>query len=274
MKSIKTAALLLIICLLSACTSGNVSPEKPSFDKEQDASNYPFAISFLSQNEKESFRKPLLALISDMKARGEFDENDVWDNYAAALLDINSDGVPEFLEINAGGSAGNFDVFAYDINSGEKLASFGGGIFNSDHSNAWCVYYNTESGKFRVIENSTTRGGFELLNRHIDELVYNNETGQYNEKGLFLMVHNIKEIYENDSIVDTSVTVKFHCDGKYVPADEYQYQYDRFVAENIRIPSTGMELVKWSTVEANSDEQLVLNMVNALLNTKQQFIKP
>lgn len=265
MKIYKITAILLLICMLTSCSF----PTAPLNDSKGSFLN----IKFITAKEKESWKKPLQALISDMKSNGDFDAH-IWDGYALALFDINLDNVPELIEVEAGGSAGNVNYYAYDIYSGELITGFDGGVFHSQHSDSWCIYLDIETDQFKIIGNSTTWGGSTLLNRHIDELRYNSVTGEHTETSLFYVKYNIDEaMTEEGHLVEDNVCVQHFCNSKTVAATEYNYQYDLFISSHIRMSNTGMKLVRWVDVEVEDDcDQTISNMVNTLINSGQMFV--
>lgn len=265
MKIYKITGILLLICMLTSCSFSTI----PFNDSKDSFLN----IKFITDKEKESWKKPLQVLISDMKYKGDFDSH-LWDGYALALFDINLDSVPELIEVEAGGSAGNVNYYAYDIHSGELITSFEGGVFHSQHSDSWCIYLDIETDQCKIIGNYTTRGGSTLLNRHIDELRYNSVTGEYIETSLFYAKYNIDEaMTEEGYLVEDNVCVQHFCNSKTVTASEYNYKYDLFISSHIRISNTGMKLVRWVDVEVENDcDQTVSNMVNALINSGQMFV--
>ena len=265
MKIYKITGILLLICMLTSCSF----PTAPLIDSKDSFLN----IKFITDKEKESWKKPLQVLISDMKYKGDFDSH-LWDGYALALFDINLDSVPELIEVDAGGSSGNVNYYAYNIYSGKLITSFEGGVFHSQHSDAWCIYLDIETDQFKIIGNSTTRGGSTLLNRHIDELRYNSVTGECTETSLFYAKYNIdKAMTEEGHLIEDNVCVQHFCNSKTVTVSEYNNQYDLFISSHIRISNTGMKLVRWVDVEVENDcDRTISNMVNALINSGQMFV--
>lgn len=163
MKSLKTITMcVLFFNILSGCALHTDSPLPTS---TQSSIN----IEYATHQELQEWRKPLLSLISEMKAIGAFDSH-IWDGYALALFDVNVDGVPELLECEAGGSAGNVDFYAYDLLTGELFAEFSGGIFAGDHNGAWCIYYDSVEDTYVPIGLYTTRSGHEEYIKTISTL--------------------------------------------------------------------------------------------------------
>ena len=215
-----------------------------------------------------AWKEDLMTTLTKLKAEGVFDEH-FMDGYAVALFDLNFDGVAEIIEVEAGGSSGGVNYLAYDLKTGDKLCEFNGGVFHSEHSDAWCVYYNVATDRYHIIENSTTRGGSTNLNRNISELVYDADISQYKYKSLFYIRYEIEEDINNKGdLYEKKVTVEHCFCGKIVSVSEYNYQYDLFVSDNIRLPSTGMKPIRWVDVQ----DQTIANMVEALLNSNQEFV--
>ena len=219
-----------------------------------------------------AWKEDLMTTLTKLKAEGVFDEH-FMDGYAVALFDLNYDGVPEIIEVEAGGSSGGVNYIAYDMSEGNVVATFSGGVFHSEHSDAWCVYLDTETDRFKMIENSTTRGGSTVLKRHISELVWDDILKSYTEKNLFYINYDIEETVVDGELVEGKVMVDhYYCDGN-VSVSEYNYQYDLFIASHIRIFETGMKLIRWVDVEdKNNPDTSVNNMVEALLSSGQKFV--
>ena len=135
------------------------------------------------------------------------------DGYAVALFDLNYDGVPEIIEVEASGSSGGVNYIAYDMSDGNVVATFGGGVFHSEHSDVWCVYLDTDTDCFRTIENSTTRGGSTVLRRHISKLVFDEDLNTYTDKSLFYIKYDIEEDVVDGELVESKVTANhYYCD--------------------------------------------------------------
>lgn len=232
MKAIKILTICLpFIIILSGCAIRTDS----SFPVSTSSIN----IEFVTEKEMQKWRNPLLSLISDFKTTGTFDSH-IFDGYALALFDVNVDGVPELLECEAGGSAGNVTFYAYDLFTGDLFAEFNGGIFSGDHNGSWCIYYDVEDNSYVPIGNYITRcGGFEEYSRTISTLAMSNE-GKYTEHNLFPNVSNM---------------------------DILSCSYDEFVSRYMRISNTEILLIPW--VDASTVDE----MANTLLSTTQKIIK-
>lgn len=232
MKTLKTITIcVLFFNILSGCA---LHTDSLSIMSPQSSIN----IEYATHQELQEWRKPLLSLISEMKAIGAFDSH-IWDGYALALFDVNVDGVPELLECEAGGSAGNVDFYAYDLLTGELFAEFSGGIFAGDHNGAWCIYYDSVEDTYVPIGLYTTRSGHEEYIKTISTLFLTDE-GKYTEQNLFSNVSN---------------------------ADILSCSYDEFASRYMRISSTEILLIRWADVST------VDEMVNTLLSTTQRIIK-
>ena len=261
MKRKWIVVLMLISCVFLVTSCDKVSSEVPK-DSE----------SFELSDASDGWKSQLTATLGKLKAQGMFDEH-FMDGYAVALFDLNYDGVPEIIEVEASGSSGGVNYIAYDMSNGNVVATFGGGVFHSEHSDAWCVYLDTETDSFKAIENSTTRGGSTVLRRHISELVFEEDLTTYTEKSLFYVKYDIEEDVVDGELVESKVSANhYYCDEN-VSVSEYNYQYDLFIASHIRIPETGMKLIRWVDVEdKNNPDTSVNNMVEALLSSGQKFV--
>lgn len=253
---------LIVICVLflSASCANNCAVEVNNYN----------GIELVEVNS--DWKDDLTTTLTKLKDEGVFDEH-FMDGYAVALFDLNYDGVPEIIEVEASGSSGGVNYIAYDMSDGNVVVTFGGGVFHSEHSDAWCVYLDTETGSYKTIENSTTRGGSTVLRRHISELAFEEDLTTYTEKSLFYVKYDIEEDVVDGELVESKVSANhYYCDEN-VSVSEYNYQYDLFVASHIRIPETGMKLIRWVDVEDKNDpDTSVNNMVEALLSSGQKFV--
>lgn len=263
----RRAAFVLVIIL--CCSLLLVSCSKD--DNSINASNNKIDnVSLVGTNI--AWKEDLMTTLTKLKAEGVFDEH-FMDGYAVALFDLNYDGVPEIIEVEASGFSGGVNYIAYDMSDGNVVATFGGGVFHSEHSGAWCVYLDTETGSYKTIENSTTRGGSTVLRRNISELAFEEDLTTYTEKSLFYVKYDIEEDVVDGELVESKVSANhYYCDEN-VSVSEYNYQYDLFIASHIRIPETGMKLIRWVDVEdKNNPDASVNNMVEALLSSGQKFV--
>ncbi len=248
-------------------------------------------IAFVSDEAKEKWRCMLIDLFENEAARGrgedigemgdyelpDPDSPGILRGWQIGLFDINVDGIPELLVDMGGGSAGNAYYYVYDLRSGEKLGSLNGG-----HENSWCIYFNTKSGKYEAIGQFEWRIGWFGKERFIDRATITSTVDgikdQLYTEQLFYAYYSIDVVYKDtandeheqgseNTRDEINTGVSFQVNGQTAYIGEYFSEYDSFVESNVRIPETGLKLIR------RSDYATAEEIVGALLSTEQQFVK-
>ena len=125
MKKILLLLLCGILIFNVASCNRNDDPKETDGTEGITASKY----TFISNEEKSTWRSNLTAILSKIEIH-EF-EPGIPGSFAIGLMDINFDNSPEVFAAYAGGSMGNVFVEIYDLDSGEKLISYGAAHWES-----------------------------------------------------------------------------------------------------------------------------------------------
>ena len=255
-------------------------------------------LEFLSEEEMQAWREPLVALLSNVKtevydACGELigytclypDRPYVVDGYSVALFDINTDGVPEVLVDGGGGSAGNAFYFVYDLMTGTELGTMDGGF-----DDAWCIYFNHTTGAYETIGQFGWRNGWMRRSRYVEKAVLTHKSGNVpylHEVSWITTCYEVDhiEIPMTDKEIEMGYQgayaeiypiVEFYVYGNPATLDEYLEAQDHFEENYTRIVETGLRLVRWGDVSKDEDDVVVKaeKMADALLAIGQRFLKP
>ena len=255
-------------------------------------------IEFVSTETRESWREPLVKLLSNKAipygSGGEImgytyiypDQPCIANGFQLGLFDFDMDAVPELLVNLGGGSGGNAYYYVYDIMTGELLGSLDGGFDKS-----WCTYLNLDTGKYEVVGQFEWRMGWQGKQRiirkaTITNTMIDNRKILYDTSWLYayyeidaaeleLTQEEIDEgIHSSWDEIYTGVTFRVNGNESYI--EEYFSEYDFFLENYIRIPETALLLIDWDDVCDYDEDQSVRaqKMTNALLSSKQQFIHP
>ncbi len=253
-------------------------------------------VLFVEESQKQTWEEPLAKLLANVEVpygeKGEIlgeepidpDSPSVPMNYCCGLLDVNLDGVPELLVHPFGyfGSSGCATYYAYDIHTGQKI----GEIDDGCGEDTWCVYYDIQEERFRLVGQYWLRGGWSARDRYLSFLTYYAELGEYGNDIYLHTFHHIdanQEILEDPDPTDSYYVAtweeiysntSYFVDGEMVYLDDYYDAYDRFVADHIRIPETTLQLIRWDDVSEDEDsyEEKAKKMAKALISTDQKFL--
>ncbi len=301
---IRTLVTGLLCCLLCSCqptrptesTDASTGTEEATTPvKEQIKYVYRIAyedVNFLSEDARESWREPLLKLISNEAVPYHEEGSDCFDwvipdpsrpgieyGLSLGLFDFNVDGTPELLVNLGGGSAGNAYYVVYDLLSGREIGALHGGFDRS-----WCLYLNTATGAYESIGEFCWRLGWQSrthwINRAFigDEL--GGETGVLREDEYLVAEYTLAAIQlppteeDLDAERDGGAWDEYcremsgRVNGAEVSLDEYLAEQEYFMQTYVRLPETGLILVR--RAEYDTHEALV----EALLSTEQSFLKP
>ena len=228
----------------------------------------------LISNQEQAYGTPEDGLLGYKAPRP--DEPSIAYGYRMGLLDINVDGVPELLLDLGGGSAGNSYYYIYDIISGAKIGALNGG-----GTDAWCMYYNTESATFVPIGRYSWRIGEYGDIYFTDTVTFSEERGEYIGKGMLSLEYEYEQIIKKDedgNIVGVEMKIAdayFSVDGSRCSSDDYYLAYRAFWLTHVIIPDTGLKLFAWSDVSdySDGDEMKAEKMANMLLyGSGQKFL--
>ena len=249
--------LLLLLCAILifsvvSCNRNN-TPEAPDEVDETTKLKY----TFIPDEEKNTWKTKLTAILSKAEIF-EF-EPGLPGSFAIGLMDINFDNSPEVLAAYAGGSMGNVYVDIYDLDSGEKLISYGAAHWESRENIYLCVA--DKNGECIILSEGALRipdlGWIKLINvlpKSIDS------------QSRYLMTENLFA-----ESVSNEVGYYEH-NGKIIEKSQYDEYYQTFLDEYKKIESTQIQLIKWSSIESENRNELVEKMAEALINSSQDFI--
>jgi hypothetical protein len=253
MKKILLLLLCGILIFNVASCNRNDDPEETDGTEGITASKY----TFISNEEKSTWRSNLTAILSKIEIH-EF-EPGIPGSFAIGLMDINFDNSPEVLAAYAGGSMGNVFVEIYDLDSGEKLISYDAAHWEDQENIYLCVA--DKNGECIILSEGALRipdlGWIKLINvlpKSIDS------------QSRYLMTENLFA-----ESVSNEVGYYEH-NGKIIEKSQYDEYYQTFLDEYKKIESTQIQLIKWSSIESESRNELVEKMVDALIHASQDFI--
>ena len=255
-------------------------------------------VTYLSNEKKEAWREPLIAILSKMHPGGYYEEVDpeaedpdmryeyIPGGYAIALMDFNADGVPEVVEAYSGGSAGNTYYEIFDLYSGEPIGSLNGGGVDE-----WCVYYHTSYGSYETVGQYEWRIGWAGRTRFITKATVGERLdgdGKAILEREYLCVEysiDMMEVELTPEQIEAGVhasyeeiypATEYFVNGDRSYFDEYYTEYDAFVKSCIRLPETAMTRFTWDSVSDEEEAQSIraLKMAEALLTSNQMFIEP
>lgn len=242
-------------------------------------------ISFVPEETKETWREPLVRLLSTMKRpvwekSGGAEEEGIEYGLSVALLDISMDGTPELIVDLGGGSSGNGYFHAYDLMSGELVYTFSGSA-----AGGWSHYFSMRDGRCHLIASYQYRFGWQELARYIREMHCTD--GVFTVEPLFYSTHEIDAVRLPDEETNTDGTVieywdeihpaaDYYAYGEEVMLEDFFYLYDVFQSTYIRLPETDMTMVDWYKFAdlLEDREEFAVKTADALLSTGQEFLLP
>ncbi|MBQ8407280.1 MAG: hypothetical protein IJY39_00295 [Clostridia bacterium] len=255
--------ILLVLCiLLCACTSASIG---------EHSEKLPYGEAYyVTDEEKEKWREPLLEILSRMHYFGRDSASDdstifIMPYLSVSLFDMNCDGTPEVIVNQGGGSMQNALYEVYDLATGECMGNFDGSFEDSR-----CYYYDLEEKDYDFIGQSSWRIGYDSRFRFIsmmgesDDLIDCILSEDYN-------LPNRSENWEEEIF-----NVTYSIDGELATIDQYYAAYDALWQRYVRIPDTQMAYIYWSDLEGYDAElepsSLAEQMADALLRSGQKFI--
>lgn len=282
-KEISLKALILslatvLILSLSACSAPTDGTEPP--DNTEYRIEY-IDLDFVTDADKEAWRQPLIALLSklhvgfytveldpDAEAPEDRYEMRVGGSYIA-LMDLNSDGIPEVLE----GYSGRVPYYvAYDLMSGETIGDLS--------ASGWCCYFNTDSGVFEAYSTSFSQMGVSASSVQLLKAEYSADAS---------IGDTVKDLtlFSFSEIMDQNVTITLD-DGRQISGYSTVYEVNgnksdmfgyysamtEFLTTHVLIPGTRISPIVWDDVSSDEEAQEIRakKMADALLSSDQKFI--
>jgi len=251
MKKILLLLLCGILIFNVASCNRNDDPEETDGTEGITASKY----TFISYEEKCTWKSKLTAVLSKIEIH---DEPGIPGSFAIGLMDINFDNSPEVFAAHAGGSMGNVFIEIYDLDSGEQLISYDAAHWEDSENIYLCVA--DKNGEYVVLSEGALRNDIGWM-KLIDLLPKNIDS-----QAVYLMTESLfAEALSNEA-------EHYEYKGNIVDKSQYDEYYRIFLDEYNKIESTQIQLIKWSSIEAENRNELVEKMADALINTSQDFI--
>ena len=298
--SSRVTALLLSVLLLLICSSCAFSyyPIRPetweSSERTSESSDAETrvvvdyrveykSVEFISDEERESWREPLIALLSKLQRYGYYGDPEVDDGFVfgsdgVGLIDINCDGIPEVAEWYRGGSMMNTEYVLYDLLTGEQLMEFTGGIYGSYDHGYYATAFDRTEGIYRTVGKGIHRCGWSSGWTFVD-LFLPDEGGRYICESVLGITADVMEIVTgvatDGSLTNLPVTeVVFSIRGAKTDHESYFYALSLFDERMLMIPETAMIPLRWRDFEAETQETCAVLVAEALLSSTQEFVKP
>lgn len=269
-------------------------------------------MQFVTDAEKESWRAPLVKLLSNVllpvvdrevqEIVGYVPSTDpnapaVEDAFACALFDVTMDGTPELLvyPYGGGGSSGNSYYFVYDILTGTRLGSI-----SCSAGENFSVYYRPADGRLYSLARFYLRGGYFANSRTLASIVTYEDKGYsltsneaelwhyHSENYLYAcFVHDNYSVDENGKLSEyredayeyvlLPTEEEYRVQGIPVDAETYYGEMRMFTESFLRIPQTTFRPVVWGDVIQESEEENYPlrgeKMADALLALDQEFLR-
>ncbi|MBQ9747392.1 MAG: hypothetical protein IJV98_01270 [Clostridia bacterium] len=227
------------------------------------------ALTFLTGEEHEALHAPLVRFCEWMWENSKSKDDFVIDmGYGLSLFDMDLDGTPEVLVNRGGGSSAVLLFEVYDLDTFEQIGSFIGGYEDDP-----CVYYDTETGDLRLIQQYAMRMGWEEMSYRTEEL-HVTDTGQerIEQTTLFAMHRSVVDVTDEGFSTAHTYTVNGEEDSE----EGYFFGSQAFFRTNIRIPETAHRCVYWWDLETYKNGErgtaLFTEMADTLLFGTQRFI--
>lgn len=324
------ALFVAMCCLLTGCTSATKDEETNSVEEppvehitidyvnrygihnftvpEFDVAE---KIEFVSETEKQGWRKPLTQVLATLHAYDynvEYPPNDVNPNgYTAfhqgssgiGLIDLNGDGVPEIAEwIEDGGTALNSSIMLYALEGtqlGEIMTGWCGDVVatqEDDHVVFGLADGGTMYGNYSIFVDKQTGepaifGQFNFGNmittteHYFSEIVFDEDSGSFYQVKPYYWFRVIENKYGNAHNVRVHVAIDegfyFKKDYKtYVSVDEVNAYFADLKENYYRVANSQMIIIEWSAIDGYgtlSQEDLAEKMADMLLSSDQKFIR-
>ena len=269
-------------------------------------------VEYISDDEKESWREPLIDFLSTLHAYDytvEYPPNeDIPNGYTAhmqgsdgiGIIDVDGNGVPEIAEwFQDGGTAlnsniklkkldgttcGNLhtgwigDVIVYQDEDNHMIYTLAeGGTLYGD----WSMYID-DFGDLIILGKYNYGNMITTTEHYVSELCYNIEDDFYYNANRYYWIRDIDNIYE--STADTRIHVAI--DYGYYFKKDYQTQvgvaeveayFADLVSRYRLVEGSQLTIIEWKDIEGYgtlSQEELAVKMADLLLSSKQKFVHP
>ena len=211
---------------------------------------------FIPQEEKDAWSSDLSAILQGIEIH-DYEEG-VLGSLSVGLMDINFDNSPEVLVAYGGGSIGNVPVEIYDLKTHQKIADYHAGYYFREANIFLCVA--KVDGELVVMSEGSMRSSDFGMIKRIGIMPKTFEGGLSDISPQIIFAEGDSGFYEYY--------------GEKISKDEYDQLYNKFFNRfNPKmIESTQIKLIRWSSLDGESKDELVDQMVDALINSSQKFL--
>lgn len=253
----KVLASLLILSTLATALTSCDSPDQYRVNSKKDPTEIEQTIPIVYPDTKNVLGKDIKAILSTVDIPTS--ENTIGCSHAVGLMDLDFDGVPEVLVAYPGGSMGNVFVQIYNLKTHKKIADYNAAHYGS--TGGLRLYVAKTETKYVTLAEGTFRDPESGFCNTISQLqIDDNNTLKL--KNLFATAEKANSLGQGPYFVL----------GKHAEKAQYDEEYQCFLNDYQKVESTELQLIWWSSLVAETKEQLVSQMTNALLSTSQKFV--
>ncbi|MBQ7365127.1 MAG: hypothetical protein IJW46_05975 [Clostridia bacterium] len=173
-------------------------------------------------------------------------------------MDLDFDRSPEVLIAYPGGSMGNIFIEIYSLVTGEMLTTYNAPHYNN--SDDICLYVADHNGDYVIL----AEGAFRVPDLGLVDLV--DLLPNTFDSSAPLTVENI--FAESAS----SEVGHYEYRGTVLEKAQYEEYYQQFFKDCQPIEATQIQLIHWSSIEAETKSELIEAMAKTLILSTQEFL--
>ena len=253
MKKILSIFLCLIFALsIVSCDTKEHPSESETLETtlQENIANEHLPYTFISKQERLSWKDNIITVLSGNNSY----EHKEYDCLGVALMDLNFDNTPELIVVYSGGTMGNVCIFAYDLESGEKMCVLGCTPHYQDWNNVYFCVHRNNNGNYILVNEGSLRDGLEWYTI----------TSKLTEDFKFDTLFEEVKTSDNDS--------RYYFTGNEVDKAEFEKQRDQFKTDYKEITETQLEIIYWDSIEFETKSEAISEMADKLVNSEQKFI--
>ena len=249
-------------------SSENIESDKGTDDPDDLNSIESVNYSFISQEEKNTWRSDLISVLS--KPRVHEIEPYLPGSISVGLMDINFDNSPEVFVAYSGGSMNNIYIEIYDLKNDSNPIIYDGACYGGYYN--ICLYVAYKDGEFVILSEGSLRIP---------------ETGWVTYICTEQIDYTSQALTGNILFEISSESNQYACNGQVVDKAEYEAMYQQFLLDYKKIESTQIQMMRWSDIgevekrepqtksstPVYTREEIAEIMADSLLSSSQQFIK-
>ncbi len=265
---------LMIVLILSSCDE----PDTDKNDKGMTESNTEEISIAESESESESEAEEEDNFFISQEVRNTWESDltsilsgvDIWDipngmpgSHAIGLMDLNFDNVPEVLVAYPGGSMGNVHIEIYDLKTHNRIAYYFGMSYENNEGGIRLYVAKTNGGYVTLAEGGLRdpeSGWCNIIHQLSSQL----EIKDYDLR--------TESLFTKAQAANTLGQGPYFFRGEHVEKEKYDEEYEKFLNNYKEVEATEIQLIRWDKLEVTNSEQRVPKMVNALINSSQEFI--